>query len=195
VVISHKSYKTTVILLSSVHVDSLKIKLQKAPNQYNLKYSLIAPAKSEVLIFEDKILTVTITPRPDRIDLKVDNLTQKPLTIQWDKADYSDVMRQSRRIILSRINLENRGNRIPSQIIPVGGSLQESVLPENAVSYAGKEKGYVVKPLFELDSESALALKGKIIGIFLPVIMDGALIPDYNFRIMIEDVIKNTDAQ
>jgi hypothetical protein len=104
-------------------------------------------------------------------------------------------MRQSRRVILSRINLENRGNRIPPQTIPVGGSLQESILPENAITYTGKEKGYVVKPLFELNSDSALSLKDKTVSIFLPVVLDGALIPDSNFKIKIEDVIKNPGPQ
>jgi hypothetical protein len=79
IVISHKSYQTTVLLLSSVHVDSLKIRLQKAPNLYHLKYSLIAPAKSDELIFRDKILAVTIVPRDDRVDLKVENRRKSPL--------------------------------------------------------------------------------------------------------------------
>jgi hypothetical protein len=153
---------------------------------------LVAPVPSEDLTFRDKILAVTIVPRDQHIDLKIDNLTRKPLTILWDKADYTDVMNQSHRIILSGIKKGvNRGNRVPPQTIPVGGSLQESVMPENSIAYSGEKKGYVVKPLFVLDSDRALSLKGKTVSIFLPVAIDGAMIPDYNFRIKIEDVIKD----
>jgi hypothetical protein len=64
-------------------------------------------------------------------------------------------------------------------------------MPENSIAYSGEKKGYVVKPLFVLDSDRALSLKGKTVSIFLPVAIDGAMIPDYNFRIKIEDVIKD----
>ena len=137
------------------------------------------------------MIAVTITPRDQHIDLKIDNLTQKPLTILWDMADYTDVMGQSHRIVPAGIKGENRGNRVPPQAIPVGGSLQASVMPEDSIAYSGEKKGYVVKPLFDLDSDSALSLKGKTVSIFLPVAINGALIPDYNFRIKIEDVIKD----
>ena len=178
VVISHKDYKTTVLLLSSVQGDSIRISLQKAPRPYRLKYGLAAPAKSDDLTFRDKMLAVTITPRDQQIDLKIDNLSKKPLTILWDMADYTDVMGQSHRVVPADIRGENRGNRVPPQTIPVGGSLQASVMPENSISYSGGKKGYVVKPLFDLDSDSAQSLKGKTVGIFLPVAVDGALIPD-----------------
>ncbi len=188
-VITHKDYKTMVLQLSSVHGDSLRIKLQKA-FQYHLKYSLVGPAKSADLTFRDKILAITIVPREKNIDLKIENLTQKPIAILWDTADYTDVRYQSHRIFPSTVKVEDRGARIPPQPIPAGGSLQVAVTPVDSVSYAG-EKGYVVKPLFVLDNDSAPSLKDKTVSIFLPIGIDGAIIPDYIFKIKIDDVIKD----
>ena len=189
VVISRENYKTTVLPLSSVKSDSIRIKLVKAI-QYRLKYSLLTPVRSDDLAFRDKILAIRLVPREQQIELKIDNLTQRPLTILWDRADYTDAMNRRHRIIHSGIKLENRADRVPPQIIPAGGSLQESVMPESSIVHIGGEKGYVAKPLFVLDSDSALSLKGSTVNLFLPVELDRAIIPDYSFTIKIEDVIK-----
>jgi hypothetical protein len=189
VVISRENYKTAVLLLSSVQGSSVRIKLAKAL-QYRLKYRLLTPVRSDELAFQDRILAVRIMPREQHIDLKIDNLTQKPLTILWDTASYTDASSRQHQIIHSGIKLENRAQRVPPQTIPPGGTLQEWVMPESAIEYLGKKEGYVTKPLFVLDNESALALKGRTVNLFLPVELDRAIIPDYNFSILIEDVIK-----
>jgi hypothetical protein len=167
---------------------SIRIKLLKAV-QYRLKYSLVGPVKSPDLTFRDNIVGVTITPRDLNFDLKIENLARKPIAILWDTADYTDVRYRSHKIYPSTIKAEDRGGRIPAQTIPAGGSLQVSITPVDSLSYAG-EKGYVIKPLFDLDNDSALSLKGKTVSIFLPIGIDGAIIPNYIFKIKIEDVIK-----
>jgi hypothetical protein len=189
VVISRENYKTTVIPLSSVQGNSVRIMLAKAL-QYRLKYSLLTPVRSDELAYQDRILAVRITPREQHIDLKIDNLTQQPLTILWDTASYTDASGRQHQIIHSGIKMQNRADRVPPQTIPPGGSLQEWVMPESAIEYSGKKKEYVAKPLFVLDSESALALKGRTVSLFLPIELDRAIIPDYSFLILIEDVIK-----
>lgn len=186
-VITHADYKTMVLQLSSVRGDSLRIKLQKA-FQYRLKYSMVAPVKSADLTFRDNIIGVAITPREKHFDLKIENLARKPIAILWDSADYIDVRARSHRIYPSTVKTEDRGGRLPAQTIPVGGSLQVSVTPVDAISYAG-EKGYVIKPLFDLDND-AMAFKDKTLSIFLPVGIDGAIIPNYIFKIKIDDVVK-----
>jgi hypothetical protein len=189
IVISHKDYKTTVLQLKNMQENSsIRIKLLKAA-QYRLKYSLVGPVKSADLTFRDNIFAVTIVPRDLNFDLKIENLARKPIAILWDTADYTDVRYRSHKIYPSTIKAEDRGGRIPAQTIPAGGSLQVSVTPVDSLSYGG-EKGYVIKPLFELDNDSALSLKGKTVSIFLPVGIDGAIIPNYIFKIKIEDVIK-----
>jgi hypothetical protein len=189
IVISRKDYKSTVLQLKNMQGDSsIRIKLLKAV-QYRLKYSLAGPVNAPDLTFRDNILAVTITPRDLNFDLKIENLAGKPIAMLWDMADYTDARYQRHKIFPSTIKAEERGGRIPAQTIPAGGSLQVSVTPVDALSYAG-EKGYVIKPLFELDNDSALSLKGKTVSIFLPIQIDRAIIPNYIFKIKIEDVVK-----
>jgi hypothetical protein len=189
IVISHKDYKSTMLQLKNMQGDSsIRIKLLKAV-QYRLKYSLVGPVKSPDLTFRDNIVGVTITPRDLNFDLKIENLARKPIGIMWDTADYTDVRYQRHRIFPSTIKAEERGGRIPAQTIPVGGSLQVSITPVDSVSYGGG-KGYVIKPLFDLDNDSALSLKDKTVSIFLPIEIDRAIIPNYIFKIKIEDVVK-----
>ncbi len=187
VVISRETYKTAVIPLSSVQGNAVRIKLAKA---YRLKYSLLTPVRSDELAYRDRILAVKIIPREKAFGLKIDNLTQQPLTILWNKADYTDASGRRHRIIHSGIKWEKRAERVPPQIIPPGGSLEEEVLPESSIQYSGEKKGYVAKPLFVLDDERSLALKGRTVELFLPVELDRAIIPDYSFMILIQDVIK-----
>lgn len=189
VVISRENYKTTVLPLSSVQGNSVRIKLAKAL-QYRLKYSLLTPVRSEELTYRDRVISVRIIPREQNIELKLDNLTQQPLKILWDTASYTDASNRQHRVIHSGIKWENRADRIPPQTIPPGGTLQEWVMPESSIEYSGGKKGYAAKPLFVLDNESALALKGRTVNLFLPIELDRAIIPDYSFMILIEDVIK-----
>ena len=189
IVISRENYKTTVLPLNSVQGNSIRIKLAKAL-QYRLKYSLLTPVRSDQLAFQDRILSVRIIPREQNIELRIDNLTQMPLTILWDKADYTDATHRKHRVIHSGIKWEKRGERIPPQIIPPRGTVQEWIMPESSIVYSGEKKGYVAKPLFVLDSENALALKGRTVNLFLPIELERAVIPDYSFTIVIDDVIK-----
>lgn len=189
VVISRENYRTTVLPLSSVQGDSIRIKLAKAV-QYRLKYSLLTPVRSEHLAFQDRVLAIRLIPREQRIDLEIDNLTKKPLTVLWDSAEYTDAMNRRHRIIHSGIKWENRSARVPPQIIPAGGSLKESVMPESSITRVAGEKKYAAKPLFVLDNDSALSLKGSTVNLFLPVEIDRAIIPSYSFTIRIDDVIK-----
>jgi len=189
VVISRENYKTIVLPLSSVQGTSVRIKLAKAI-QYRLKYGLITPVRSNDLAYQDRVLAVRIMPREQNIEFKIDNLTQQPLKILWDTASYTDASGRQHRVIHSGIKWEKRSERVPPQTILPGETLQGWVMPESSIAYSAEKKGYVAKPLFVLDSESALALKGRTVNLFLPIELDRAIIPNYSFTIEIEDVIK-----
>jgi hypothetical protein len=67
--------------------------------------------------------------------------------------------------------------------------VDEAVTPINNVHLAQQKKGYVVSPLFPLESEDAAALKGKSVILFIPVEINRQIIP-YNFKIEITDSVK-----
>lgn len=187
--IKREGFKPQVINVSSVQAETVRIRLEKL-NRYRLKYRLLRPVASEELVYRDRILAVQISPGERQIDLKILNLTQKPISILWDRAEYTDFMNRQHELMPSGIKPQNRNNPVPPQVIPAGGSLQQAVLLKSGFFYSPEKKEYISSPLFPLDSDAALSLKGRTLALFLPVEMDRAIIPDYNFILEITDVVK-----
>lgn len=187
--IKRATYQTKIIGLDTVWKNTLKVKLDKAV-LYRPKYRMVRPALSDDLTYRDKIVAVKIIPREHDFDLKIENLTEKPLKILWDRAEYTDFMNGQHPLMHAGIKPQNRADIVPPQVIPPRGSVQAWVFPKKSVTYSQVIKDYATKLLLPVDSETALALKGRTLNVFLPIEMDRAIIPDYNFKFQIIDVIK-----
>ncbi len=187
--IKRDTYKTRIIGLDMIAEKTLKIKLDKAV-LYRLKYRLVRPVLSEDFSYRDRIVAVTIIPREHDFDLKIENLTQKQLKILWDRAEYTDFMNGQHPLMHAGIKPQNRADIVQPQIIPPNGSVRDSVFPKSSVIYSQTIKEYGTKLLLPVDSDRAPALKGRTLNVFLPIEMDRAIIPDYNFKFEIVDVIK-----
>ncbi|HAR46133.1 MAG: hypothetical protein A2X56_07655 [Nitrospirae bacterium GWC2_57_13] len=187
--VSKPQYKTKKMQLRSIKDgESLKISLDRLV-RYRLQYSLLAPVKSDVLAFQDNLLSISlaIEERWIRMDLK--NRSSRQLKILWDRAEYTDFNNSQHRVMHSGIRYQDRNDRIPAQSIPPNGSVQPQIMSIRAIAYSQEKKDYESKPLFPLDSDVALDLKGRVFYLFLPVEYDRQIIP-YNFKIQITDVVK-----
>lgn len=187
--IKRETYKTKIIGLDMIEEKTHRIKLDKAA-LYRLKYRLVRPVLSDDFTYRDRIVAVTLIPREHDFDLKIENLTEKPLKILWDRAEYTDFMNGQHPLMHAGIKLQNRADIVPPQMIPPNGSVRDSVFPKSSVTYSQLIKEYGTKLLLPVDSDRAPALKGRTLNVFLPVEMDRAIIPDYNFKFEIVDVIK-----
>ena len=186
--IKRESYKPKTIGLSGIaEGETLKIKLDKIVH-YLLKFRLLSPVQSDNLHYRDKIVDIRIKPGERQFALSIENLTRQPLKILWEQSQYQDFTNRQHRLIHSGIKLQDRNDIIPPQVVPAGGSVQQDIMPVDAVTRS--QNGYETKPLFPVDSEKALSLKGKTFTLFFPVEMDRAIIPDYNFTFEIVDVVK-----
>lgn len=188
--IKREAYKPKIINLSGIaEGETLKIRLDKMVH-YILKFRLLGPVQSEDLHYRDKIVDIRIKPAERYFAVSIENRTRKPLKILWEQSQYQDFMNRQHRLVHSGIKPQDRNNIIAPQEVPAGGSVQRDIMPVGAVVYSQEKKGYETRPLFPLDSDSALSLKGKTFTLFLPVEMDRAIIPDYNFRFEIVDVVR-----
>ncbi len=188
--VTRDSYKTKIIRLAAVEPgDVINIKLEKLVH-YLLKYRMLSPIPADVIGYRDRTIAVVFTPGERNFEMKLDNLTRKPLRILWDQAEYTDYVNRRHRIMYEGIRPQDRNNAIPPEVIAPGGSVQHVIVPVDAMVYSREKKGYDTKLLFPVDSDSALALKGRTVSLFLPVEVERAIIPDYNFRIQIVDVVK-----
>lgn len=187
--VSRDLYKTRKIQLRDIRDDEvLTIKLDKLV-RYALKYRLLGPAQSDVLAFQDTLIAVSFTVSEQSFQMNLRNLARQDLKILWDRADYTDVFNRQHRLMHSGIKYQDRGNLIPAQMVPAGGSVQEAVIPVGSVFYSQETRRYELKPLFTLDSEAASDLKGRVFYLFLPVEVNRQIIP-YNFKIQITEAVK-----
>lgn len=187
--IKREAYKPVTISLSSIAGETLKIKMEKM-NRYRFKHRLLRPAPSDELHFRDKILDIRFVPEERRFRIRIQNLTGRPLKLRWQQSEYTDFMNRQRRIVHAGVLPQNRNSAIPAQEIPANGTLEQTFVPLDSFFYSQETKSYETKILFPADSENAPALKGMTYSIFLPIEIDRAIIPDYNFTFQIVDVVK-----
>jgi hypothetical protein len=188
--IRRDTYGTRTINLDMVgEKKTIKIKLDKMI-LYRLKCRLIRPALSDDMVYRDGIVSVKIVPGERDFDLNIRNLTQKPLKILWDRAEYTDFQNRPHPLMHAGIKPQNRADIVPPQEIPPAGTVHASVFPKSSATYSQVLKDYAIKLLLPVYSDAAPSLKGRTFSVFLPLELDRAIIPDYFFKFEIVDVIK-----
>lgn len=191
--VTKENYQPKTIALSDIKDgDALNIKLEKILRdivRYKLSYRLVSPVASQELQFRDKNVAVSWIVGEQSFQLRCENLTTYDIKILWERAEYTDENKQIHRLMHSGVRFPDRNNPIPDQLVLSKSSVQEAVTPVSKVHLSQQKKGYEVSPLFPLEGDSAAALKGKSVILFIPVEINRQIIP-YNFRIEITDSVK-----
>jgi hypothetical protein len=186
-----ENYKTLIVPLRDIK-DGQTLNIKLEPSQiirYRLSHRLVSPAVSDTLQFRDATIDVSFMFGDQSFQLRFENLTAQNVKILWERAEYTDTNGQSHRLMHSGVRFQDRNNPIPDQIVPPRSAVQEAVIPISKVYFVQQKKLYAIRPLFELDTDTAAGLKGKAINLFIPVEVNRAIIP-YNFKIEITDSVK-----
>jgi len=191
--VQRENYQPKIIALKDIKPgETLNIQLEQViqnVGKYSLKYRMKAPAASNELRFQDRVIAITFSIGEQSFNMRIDNLTDHDVKILWDRSEYSDVNSQPHRIMPSTVRFPDRNNPLPDQLVQGKSSIQEDVIPISNVFVSTQRTGYVIHALFPLDSDVAAGLKGKSFNLFIPVEVDRAIIP-YNFKIEIIDAVK-----
>jgi hypothetical protein len=187
------NYKPKVIALADVKTgETLNVRLEKIFQnlvKYSLRFRLQSPEPSSELRFRDKDIAASFSINEQSFQMRIDNLTDHDVKILWERAEYTDVNKQTQRIMPSTVRFQDRNNPLPDQTILAKSSIQEGLIPIANVFPSQQKKGYDIHPLFPLDSPAAAGLKGKSFILFIPIEIDRAITP-YNFKIEIIDAVK-----
>jgi len=193
--VSKDNYRKKTISLRDIKEgDTLNIKLEKIPQdilRYKLSYRLTSPVASQELRFRDKNISVSFVVGEQGFEMQFENLSPYDVKILWDRSEYTDVNRQTQRLMHSGVRFPDRNNPIPDQFVLSRSSVQETVIPISNVYVLPQRKGYDIRPLFPIESDVAAGLKGKRVILFIPVEINRQIIP-YNFTIEITNSVKET---
>jgi hypothetical protein len=186
------SYKPATMLLSAIREgQTLNIKLEKMVRlaRYRLSFRMVKPSVSDTLQFRDATVAVSFIIDGRSLQLRLENLTSSDVKILWDRTEYTDANKQAHRLMHSGIRFQDRNNPIPAQLVPPHSAVQEAIIPVDLVSFSQQKKSYELRLLMPLDSDTAAALKGKELVLFIPIEINRQIIP-YNFKFEITDAVK-----
>ncbi len=189
--VRRENYKPMIVPLRDImDGQTLNIKLELSKIiRYRLSYRLVSPIVSDTLQFRDSAIAASFTVGEQTFQLRFENLTSRNIKILWERAGYTDANGQSHRIMHSGIRFQDRNNPLPDQVVPPRSTVQEAIFPISKVFLVQPKRTYEIRPLFELNTDAAAGLKGKTITIFIPLELNGVIVP-YNYRIQITDSVK-----
>ncbi|MDH5510213.1 MAG: hypothetical protein OEZ32_07630 [Nitrospinota bacterium] len=158
-----------------------------SPYRYTQTYTMIEPANSAAKTYEDGKVKVRFHIDEKRIFVKLVNLTNAPLSINWDEASYVSLDGARHKVAgLDSIFSSDRSKPGPTQI-PPGGATDDFAAPVKNVEKLEQWTWYL-SPLFNLKDENSLENRGKIFGLDLPIQVEG-MWKVYSFRFKILNVV------
>ncbi len=182
--VSKDRYKPVTIALRHINEgDTIRVKLEKKL-AYQLKYRLLAPIPSDDLSFQDKTISMTLAVGEIAFQLGLKNLSEHPLKLLWERAEYTDIHARRFRLMHSGVRYQDRNNPVPDQVVLSGKALQDTITPIEHVFVSPKTGKYEVKALLGHEGAGVSGLKGKTVTLFIPIEINRAIIP-YIFKIQI----------
>ena len=133
---------------------------------YTYAFALTEPMNSNRLEYQDSIALCRLIPKEKEIGVEIYNLSDKPITVDWDKAQFVDPEGALHTVVHELVPLADTSRRqTPSLILPQG-MLSDSVAPKDFVYTT--ITGWEQRPIFPR-SAAASSMKGKSFGITIPI--------------------------
>ncbi|MDH5477929.1 MAG: hypothetical protein OEY50_06335 [Nitrospinota bacterium] len=158
-----------------------------SPYRYTQTYTLMEPSVSMAKNYDDGKFLIRFHVEEKRIFIRMENHTSAPLAIDWEKAAYVHI--DGARHKVAGVDFLFTDNRSKGGITTIGPG---GVLNDFAAPVKNVEKlepwTWALSPLFPLQDRQALANKGKIFGLDLPIQVEGEW-KVYRFRFQITNVI------
>ena len=171
--------------------------------KFEYKYKLIKPILSDQLSYTDSKLDLTLNVKDSYVDLKIKNLSDRPLKIIWDDASFVK-LGEAQKIIHKNVKFIDKEKTQSPTVIPVNSFVTEMIQPIDNISFEtvsygsyGKSSFWSSKPLFlkyngmsspKYVEKKIKPLLGSKIAIYLPIEYDGKNI-EYLFELEITDVL------
>lgn len=159
-----------------------------ATARYYYRFRQVEPG-SDRFTFQDRELSFYFRPTPDALHFQVENRTDKPVWIDWDRGMFYDPMGNSARLAHSTTRWRERyGTQPPTQILGLQ-RYGDYLLSMDYLIDPGTEDRQAYRALLPED-ESAPQYTGRDFGVDLAVRVDNQP-RTYAFRFRVVSVIPN----
>jgi len=136
--------------------------------------------------YEDDLFRSIISTTEAGWNITLYNKSEQALMIDWDNAQYLDVDRIGRGVLVSGTRYSERNNPQTPTVIARRGNVTESLFSKDHV-YQSSTGVWAKRPLFPVDFSEASRYKGKSFSLIVPFTVDG-LTSQYEFLFTIKDV-------
>jgi len=138
-------------------------------------------------IYQDSDLRVRFSVGKGEIDFTLENKTDGPIDIDWNRISYVDAFGQAHKIIHSGVKYIDRAQALSPTTVPPNSKVEDMIFPSDFIYYIeGQYGGWNRRPLFP-EGPGAGILKGKYFSVFMPLRIKNKE-REYNFRFRVAEV-------
>ncbi|MCZ8296775.1 MAG: hypothetical protein O9297_06115 [Flavobacterium sp.] len=163
--------------------------------RFDYKYQMTKPNVNKELVYSDSKIDITINVKDSYVDLKIKNLSDRPLKIIWDEASFVK-NGEAQKIIHKNVKfIDKEKNQAPT-VVPVNSFVLEMVQPIDDIKLQTSTYVWSTKPFFKqyggVSSPKYVdhflrPLIGSKIGLYLPIEYNGEKL-EYLFELEVKDI-------
>ncbi|HJQ25541.1 MAG TPA: hypothetical protein VKA60_16595 [Blastocatellia bacterium] len=156
-----------------------------AKTEYKYALKMIKPGESSENIFADESIKIRFVIDRSMFAFGMDNRTNEPITVDWDKISYLDAFGRSHRLMHSGVRFIQRKEQQAPTTIPPRASFSSRLIPTDQIYIEpGATGGWKVHDLFPKPEQGSKVI-GKTVSILMPLRIKGE-VKDYNFVFAID---------
>ena len=138
-------------------------------------------------VYQDSDVRVKFSVGKQEIDFTLENKTDQPITIDWNRMSYVDAFGEAHKLIHSGVKYIDRAQSLSPTTVPPNSKIEDMIFPSDQIYYSeGKYGGWSRHALFP-EGPRAEAFLGKQFSVFMPLQI-GNKNKDYSFRFKIKEV-------
>jgi len=130
----------------SAAVDGVRV-LEIGHLEARYAVSLIAPAPSDSLAFQDASISVQFGINREHIQFSLKNKESAPMRLDWNQSTFVDCHGKTLKVIHSGVRLMEANSALPPSVIPPGALLEDIVYPASYASYS-TVSGWIQQSMF-----------------------------------------------
>lgn len=173
-----------------------ELKFYKGDYVTDYKFSILRPVPGPDLKFEDSNISSAFQVIGGEIAFSIQNKTEEPIEIDWNKFSFVDVSSKSNKVIHAGVKFSEMEKAQTEIVIPPLARFEDVILPTDNVYYSDSLKSWQKVSIFPSGYDSAKLFKGKTFSLFMPLKINEK-VKNYFFTFKIDDVIpldgKSTD--